>query len=179
MAEPLEGNDVTERTCVIDGCDKPPRTARADYCKMHYHRLYRHGSVDMVATSIRTGNGRRYRRVHCPGHPMAQASGYGYTHRVVLYDEIGPGPHECYWCGTSVDWMPHRAPNALEPDHVNGMGDDNRIENLVPSCPRCNAGRGSQHRATVLRAAGFWAVNDTVGKLSTGRTAPIVQGVAS
>lgn len=31
------------KQCVIDGCDKPARSISADWCKMHYHRWYRHG----------------------------------------------------------------------------------------------------------------------------------------
>lgn len=159
---------MTDRICVIDNCDNPARSPGQALCKMHYHRRYRHGSVDKVATGMRTGSGRRYRLITCTGHPMAQANGRGYEHRVVLYDVIGPGPHDCHWCGRSVDWLPHGHPDALQPDHLNGFGDDNDPVNLVPSCPRCNAGRAVQHRAAALRDAGWWAGHDTVAR-SSGR----------
>ena len=39
-----EGVDMTERICIIPGCDKPSRSKSADWCKKHYHRWYRNGS---------------------------------------------------------------------------------------------------------------------------------------
>ena len=39
-----EGVDMSERTCIIPGCDKPSRSSNADWCKKHYHRWYRNGS---------------------------------------------------------------------------------------------------------------------------------------
>lgn len=78
------------------------------------------------------------------GHPLATTR-RSYTvkeHRKVLYDAIGPGPHACHWsavsgCGaTELDW------DDIHVDHLNGDVVDNRIENLVVSCPLCNVRRG-------------------------------------
>jgi hypothetical protein len=73
------------------------------------------------------------------GHPLAhKGKGTVREHRKVLFDDIGPGPHECYWnpqsgCGQmSLGW------DEITVDHLNGVIVDNRIENLVPSCKRCN-----------------------------------------
>lgn len=75
------------------------------------------------------------------GHPLASNTGRSYTvreHRKVLFDSIGPGPHECHWnaqsgCGqTNLNW------DEISVDHLNGKVADNRIENLVPSCTKCN-----------------------------------------
>jgi hypothetical protein len=162
---------MADRTCVIEGCDKPRRSAGADWCKMHYHRWYRHGSTDKVATAspITASLGRRYRTIGAKGHPMAMANGRAYEHRVVLYDAIGPGPHACHWCSAEVDWLTKGDPANLLPDHVNGDGADNRIANLVPSCMTCNTARGSQARHDALRAAGWWSNNDTIAGLAGGR----------
>ena len=165
---------MTDPTCGVPGCEKAPRSPRAELCPMHYHRWYRHGSVDKVATGVRTGKGRRYRFISAKGHPMATASGRAYEHRVVLYDLIGPGPHECYWCGTSVEWGPRGAPDELQPDHLNNDGGDNRPENLVPSCRRCNTGRGSQARADALRSMGWWSSNDTIASCAVQMRKPRV-----
>lgn len=157
---------MQNRTCTVDGCDKPTRSRAADWCKMHYHRWYRHGDVNRVATEMPSvSKGRRYRTVAGKGHPLAMKNGRVYEHRFVLYNEIGEGPHACYWCETEVDWLPKGDPRELHPDHLNGDGGDNRPENLVPSCRRCNVLRGTQQRADVLRASGWWSRNDTVGKL--------------
>lgn len=161
---------MTDRTCVIEGCDKPRRSAGADWCKMHYHRWYRHGSTDKVATraGITASLGRRYRVVAAKGHPLAMANGRAYEHRVVLFDAIGPGPHACHWCGTEVDWLTKGDPANLLPDHVNGDGADNRVANLVPSCGPCNSARGSKARAEALREAGWWSHHDTIAHLANG-----------
>lgn len=158
---------MSHRTCTVEGCDKPTRSSRADWCKMHYHRWYRHGDVDRVATVAPSiSKGRRYKTIAAKNHPLAMKNGRVYEHRAVLFDEIGIGPHACHWCETEVDWLPKGDPRELHPDHLNGIGDDNRPENLVPSCRRCNATRGSQQRSDALRAAGWWSRNDTVGKLA-------------
>jgi hypothetical protein len=166
---------MDERTCAIDGCDKPARSSGADWCKMHYHRWYRHGSTDKVATGAveGKGNGRRYRTTYKPDHPLAPPSGRVYVHRMVLFDVIGPGPHECNWCGTLVDWLPKGDPLELQPDHLNAVGDDNRPENLVPSCRRCNIARGQQGKADRLKAAGWWSNHDTIARLEHGRAQKI------
>jgi hypothetical protein len=72
-------------------------------------------------------------------HPLTQGRGSLAEHRKVLYDAIGPGPHPCHWgCGRILDW---NGRSGLIPDHINGNRIDNRLENLVPSCPRCNTNR--------------------------------------
>lgn len=172
----MEGNDMTHRTCTIDGCEKPARSRTADWCKMHYHRWYRHGSTDKVATKadVTASLGRRYTRTYAPSHPLANKNGSVYTHRMVLFDEIGYGPHACHWCGTEVDWLPKGNPRELQPDHLNDDGADNRIENLAPACRRCNSVRGSQRRARALKAAGWWSHHDTIAHLKAGgRAAPV------
>ena len=45
-------------------------------------------------------------------------------------------PHECSKCHLTV-WLGHPIP--LELEHVNGVCDDNRLENLCLLCPNCHA----------------------------------------
>ena len=166
---------MMQPTCTVDGCEKPSRNKlSAAMCKMHYHRWYRHGSTDKVATAtnVTVSLGRRYRYRYLPSHPLADKSGRVYEHRAVLFDEIGPGPHPCHWCGVDVDWLPKATPGELQPDHLNNDGADNRTENLVPSCRDCNTTRGAQRRADALREAGFWSNNDTIAALRDGGRAP-------
>lgn len=164
-------------TCILEGCEKPSRQKSPALCPMHYHRQYRHGNPHRVAhdSGITVSLGRRYRRIYVPaGHPMRDKSGRAYEHRVVLYEQLGTGPHECFWCGVAVDWLPKGDPQCLQVDHLNDDGADNRPANLVPSCGRCNATRALQARSAALRDAGWWSEHDTVGRLKGGRHSPIV-----
>lgn len=164
---------MSDHTCVIDGCDKPSRnTHSAAMCKMHYHREYRHGDCQMVASQsdVTVSLGRRYKRVTASGHPLADADGRLYEHRKVLFDVIGEGPHPCHWCEILVQWLPRWSPGELQVDHLSNDGADNRPSNLVPSCRACNTARGSQRRAVALRDAGWWSEHDTVALTGGGRT---------
>ena len=69
------------------------------------------------------------------GHPLAIGRGIVAEHRYVLYEEIGPGPHPCYWCGTPRDWGGQTGINV---DHLDDDPLNNDPDNLVPSCCGCN-----------------------------------------
>lgn len=77
-------------------------------------------------------------------HPVANPGGITRYHRIVLFNKIGNGPHLCHWgCGKTLSWdksYPYDE-NGMVVDHVNGNKADNRPENLVPSCGRCNLTR--------------------------------------
>ena len=135
---------------------------------MHYHRMYRHGSLDKNANTshVTASLGRRYRTTQRPSHPTAGPSGRAYVHRINLYDKIGSGIHHCHWCQATVRWDAGKAhPQTLQVDHLDGDGSNNDPDNLVPACRRCNIARGAQARSDALREAGWWANHDTVGKL--------------
>lgn len=72
-------------------------------------------------------------------HPLADEDGKVYEHRKVLYDKIGPGPHECHWgCGKLLDWG---GVEGVCVDHLDGDKENNSEKNLVPSCLPCNWSR--------------------------------------
>jgi len=164
--------------CIVDGCEKPARSASGtSMCPMHYHRNYRHGSIERVATRLSiAGDTGRYATTDAKGHPVAPPSGKAYVHRVVLYDALGEGPHPCHWCGTLVDWR--STEQQLEVDHLDFDRRNNDVANLVPSCRNCNVGRAMQRRASALREEGWWSGNDTVARLSdpSRRRRPMVGG---
>jgi hypothetical protein len=67
----------------------------------------------------------------------------------------------CQLCGQGEQWRGRRMSLIL--DHINGVGDDNRLENLQIVCPNCAAtldthcGRQNRRRRICLRCdAEFW-----------------------
>lgn len=95
----------------------------------------------------------KYQMVHWPDHPISPKSGDVPVHRVVLYDAIGPGAHECHWCGWEVSWdapiyvttdgKKRRNALRLEVDHLSGDRLNNDPDALAPTCSWCNAQRAT------------------------------------
>ena len=83
----------------------------------------------------------KYRTVSVPGHPLAQADGKAYKHRVVLYEKIGDGNHDCHWCAKKIGWFAERDEKIVS-DHLDGDKWNNSPENIVASCWSCNLFRG-------------------------------------
>lgn len=160
---------MPDRTCTVGDCPNPPRSSGAEWCKKHYHRWYRHGSVDTTAVGSRTFV-RHYVAVYRPGHPIAPKSGKVYVHRLALFDKIGDGEHPCHWCGTLLRWrVTDEGETPLVVDHLNNDTGDNDPDNLVPACHACNTRRGNKRRSARLRHHGWFQVNDTVGRLAVNR----------
>ena len=72
-------------------------------------------------------------------HPLSSTQGHLPEHRMVLYEKIGPGPHNCHWCDKEVSWG---GKQGLCADHLDDDRSNNDPENLVPSCYLCNWRRG-------------------------------------
>lgn len=82
-------------------------------------------------------------------HPATNAGGLTFQHRIILWDKLNGQDAPCHWCGRELFWSKKYPQNqdALITDHVNNIKDDNRPENLVPSCGLCNITReGGQSR---------------------------------
>lgn len=45
----------------------------------------------------------KYLRVYAPGHPIVTGS-QARVHRLELFDKVGGGAQQCYWCGWTVEW---------------------------------------------------------------------------
>lgn len=119
---------------------------------MHYMRMIRTGTYEPRSKIGRHATQHGYVLVNRPDHPMATAKDgkWGYEHRVVLYDAIGPGWHSCNWCGRMVTWdktyAKDDASEALVVDHVDGNKANNDLANLVASCQLCNVRRSWETR---------------------------------
>lgn len=110
----LDARRRPKAVCAVEGCAKPVK-ARG-WCGTHYWRWRRNGGpLAMVRPAY--GSGRRvtqdgYVHVYEPDHPLAMATGYVIEHRKVVYD-----------AGIEV-------PDRHHVHHLNGVKDDNRLENL-------------------------------------------------
>jgi hypothetical protein len=127
--------------CSVFDCHRQARTLRSGLCDLHYHRRKRSGSTD--APSRRPLSKQKYVVRKFSGHPMAFANGRAFVHRVVLYDQTGPGRLPCFWCGRAVRWdRTYPIDNdALIVDHVDHDRHNNDSRNLVPACNSCNSVR--------------------------------------
>jgi hypothetical protein len=121
--------------CSVNGCWRPPRNGGSPFCEMHYYRLRRNGSLELCEAWIPPDreHDQGYILEYAPDHPLAKKNHPRvYEHRRVFYDAHGLGPHRCHWCRRWVKW------GKLHVDHKDSVKANNRLENLVPACSRCN-----------------------------------------
>ncbi len=80
--------------------------------------------------------GRRYEALPLE-EVLVERSAYSRAKLKQRLYETGLRARECELCGQGEQWR--GAPMSLILDHVNGVHDDNRLENLRIVCPNCNA----------------------------------------
>lgn len=98
----------------------------------------------------------RYRNVALPlSHPFAvliNATELPYRpgycmigeHRIILFSQLGCGPHRCFWCNCLIDWVAALPKiKQLTVDHLDNNGKNNDLDNIVPACKACNSRRDS------------------------------------
>jgi len=128
--------------CIVPDC-KNPKAYRSGLCNTCYYRLQRTGTLARRTPRHRTIGTNGYVRISHSAHPLATSEGWVYEHRLVLYDAIGEGPHNCHWCKTPVLWIKGLCrKGSLVPDHLDGDKTNNTLSNLVPACNPCNSNRG-------------------------------------
>lgn len=123
--------------CNTPGCEEKATRVSVGLCEACYCQLRRTGSVARKPLKGWTRTAAGYVRVAAPAHPMSDKAGWVYEHRKVMYDQLGPGPQACYWCGLTLSW------EDVVIDHLNEIKDDNSPRNLVVSCNDCNRARGA------------------------------------
>ncbi len=130
--------------CATAGCDKRSRVnAKDGLCEACYTYAWRTGKArdprrkPYKLTSVKRSDGKTYRVLRVPGHPLAMKHGNVYHHRLVAYAARNGVCGPCHWCGKSLTW------DAAIVDHLNENGQDNTSSNLVLSCNGCNRARGS------------------------------------
>lgn len=140
--------------CAVEDCNN--KYSANGYCTLHDQRIKIHGSIDGDPNRNKPGEGTLletgYWADHDKSHPLARRNGMVLRHRKLLFDKIGPGWHQCYWCDDKIKWTVGFTTLKDQPivvDHVNGDKQDNDLDNLVASCIPCNTGR--RHLAFILK----------------------------
>lgn len=152
--------------CSTLGCQNLANRKGAGLCEACYMRLRRNGSVFFKRSKkYRLRHSGGYYLVNEPNHYLADKSGYVYEHRFVFYNNHGNGPFECYHCGKEITW------DRMHIDHLDDDKTNNKIDNLVPSCPVCNQYRGRPKMIKTKRANGkqieYKGVSKTAGEWAT------------
>lgn len=123
--------------CIVPKCKQAANRVGHGLCEVHYYRLRRTGDTELTPRTELT-LASEYKLVKAPDHPnTSRSNGWAYEHRIVAYEKYGEGPHPCHWCGNVLDWK------SLVVDHLNDKKHDNRKDNLVVACTKCNRLRGS------------------------------------
>jgi|HigsolmetaAR202D_1030399.scaffolds.fasta_scaffold19790_1 HNH endonuclease. len=135
------------KKCIVNGCSDLPRSRYSEYCEKHYMRVRRRGTTELHQPSPTIQHSHGYVRAYAPDHPLTAriVGNYEYQHRLVFYDTHGEGPFRCHWCNKRVTW------DDMHVDHLNSVKNDNRPENLVPSCALCNQRRGQERMKKTMR----------------------------
>ena len=135
--------------CAVNDCDKVANRKKAGLCEAHYMRLRRRGSTNNLIRPEKIKHSHGYILIVPNKHPLGDKLPKGsriYEHRKIFYDAFGGGLHQCNWCDTEIAF------EDMHVDHVNAIKDDNRLENLVASCPQCNKTRGIDKMKKTMRS---------------------------
>lgn len=138
----IDRNRPIHPQCTVEGCTEKPVTKYSPYCQTHYLKNRRYGDPLWERQIQQRGvneDGYEWIFVGSEHHLSSGRSRILY-HRFVLFEAIGPGQHPCRWCGRTLEWGCKGA-RMLVVDHVDGDKGNNDIENLVPSCHKCNINR--------------------------------------
>lgn len=140
-------------TEIIKTLGLPTGSASYRNCKMYAERYGL--NIPKVSGAQRTKNARASRLTPLEEVLVVNST---YANRQKLKARlIGAGllKDECGVCGLGPVW--NGKPITLQLDHINGVGNDNRLENLMVVCPNCHtqtstfAGRNVSIRRGVTR----------------------------
>lgn len=103
-----------------------------------YSWIKRHIALANIDTSHFTGQGWKIGSIQYKSDEVfAEGSKHSRAkvRKFIIRDNLIP--YQCAFCGNNGEWRGHEM--ALQLDHINGVFNDHRLENLRFLCPNCHA----------------------------------------
>lgn len=111
------------------------RSAGGNY-KQFYNWCNKHGIVPPKGDNIAALKNSIRNRQKSLTQILRRESDYSRSELKRRLIQEGLLKNECYECGCLPEW--NGKPLSLQIDHINGVGNDNRLENLRILCPNCH-----------------------------------------
>jgi hypothetical protein len=159
-------------TCKIEGCSNTANRKGANLCEMHYARMRRNGSHELMPLKDTYVHSNGYLIDRADHHALSMDGRTVYQHRKVYYDAHGAGPFQCHWCNKDIDW------SFMHIDHVDTDKRNNDVSNLVASCPICNTSRGTEKMKDTFRNRVGVAFNGQIKTLNEWAKTIGISGVS-
>ena len=129
-------------SCEVAACDSPIHTRKSGYCRIHYMRMWRNGTLEpkkRFGGVYSHSNG--YLQITDPTHPLADSKGSVLLHRAVLWDRFAGKTPSCAFCGVVLSWRRGQKHPVATAEHLDGNRKNNDPWNIVAACLSCNSAR--------------------------------------
>ncbi len=103
-------------------------------------RRFEEDNIDFthIKLGLASNKGRQFiREKSALSSILIEHSSFNRSHLKIRLLKEGVLKNECYLCGQLPIW--NDKPLSLQLDHINGVSDDNRVNNLRILCPHCHS----------------------------------------
>lgn len=123
-----------QKTCTVEDCVKPPRNKRGGYCEMHYYRIRRHGSPDVVIPVSE----RQYVRGDTHPNWIGSQISYNGMHDRVVASRGSAADYPCVDCDSPAYHWSYDRCDADELVSPHGIPYSADVSHYVPRCVPCH-----------------------------------------